>query len=107
VVIIADISGIALLTFYVQTWDEYYTKTLTLGVISGPVEGILTLVVVFAFTAFKGPRFWQRSTLECFGVKPGNWAVNGGVGERIYTMAWTDWYMVYGGIVLVLATYGR
>jgi len=33
--------------------------------------------------------------------------VNGGVGERIYEMAWTDWYMVYGGVVLVFATYGR
>jgi len=98
---------IALLTFYVQTWDEYHTKTLTLGVISGPVEGILTLCIVFAFTAFKGPQFWHRSTLECLGVKPGNWAVNGGYGEMIYEMAWTDWYMVYGGIVLIFATYGR
>ncbi|KAL8685712.1 MAG: hypothetical protein Q9224_005706, partial [Gallowayella concinna] len=44
----------ATLTFYVQTWDEYYTQTLTLGIISGPVEGILTLCIVYAFTAIKG-----------------------------------------------------
>lgn len=51
--------------------------------------------------------FWHRSLLECFGVKPGAWAVNGGWGETLYEMAWTDWYMVYGGIVLVGSTWGR
>merc|ERR1711977_316825 len=59
----------ALLTFYVQTWDEYHTKTLTLGLISGPVEGIIIMVMVYAFTAIKGgASFWQQSMLATMGV---------------------------------------
>ncbi|KAF2103952.1 ethanolaminephosphotransferase [Rhizodiscina lignyota] len=91
----------SLLTFYVQTWDEYHTKTLTLGIISGPVEGILTLCIVYAITAIKGGgSFWQQSLLKTIGVgeKP-EW-----MPETAYDMAWNEWYMVYGGIVLVFNT---
>ncbi len=50
----------ASLTFYVQTWDEYHTHTLTLGVVSGPVEGIITLCIVYAMTAYMGGgSFWE------------------------------------------------
>jgi ethanolaminephosphotransferase len=94
----------SLLTFYVQTWDEYHTKTLTLGVISGPVEGILTLCIVYAITAVKGGgSFWQQSLLKTVGVseKPA-WMPAGA-----YDMAWNEWYMVYGGIVLVFNTIQR
>ena len=59
----------SLLTFYVQTWDEYHTKTLTLGLVSGPVEGILTLCIVYAITAFMGGgSYWQQSMLQTLGV---------------------------------------
>ncbi|CAG5177906.1 uncharacterized protein ALTATR162_LOCUS8437 [Alternaria atra] len=88
------------LTFYVQTWDEYHTHTLTLGVISGPVEGILTLCLVYAATAFLGGgSFWQRSMIQTLGVKE-----QGLIPEVLYNMAWNEWYMVYGGIVLVFNT---
>lgn len=53
------------MTFYVQTWDEYYTQVLTLGVISGPVEGVLTLCLVYAITAYMGGgSFWHQPMLE-------------------------------------------
>jgi ethanolaminephosphotransferase len=90
----------ALLTFYVQTWDEYHTKTLTLGVISGPVEGILILVTVYAFTAIKGgASFWQQSMFRTVGIP--EYAF---IPQYIYELPFNEWYMVQGGIVLVLNT---
>ncbi|KAI9889511.1 MAG: hypothetical protein M1814_005205 [Vezdaea aestivalis] len=90
----------ALFTFYVQTWDEYFTQTLTLGVISGPVEGILTLCVVFALTAVKGgARFWHTPMLPTIGIGKQSW-----MPEVLYELPWYQWYMVYGGIVLVFNT---
>ncbi|KAI9670713.1 MAG: hypothetical protein M1817_003823 [Caeruleum heppii] len=90
----------ALLTFYVQTWDEYHTQTLTLGLVSGPVEGILTLCIVYAFTALKGgAHFWHQSLLRTLGVQK-----YGFIPEYFYELPFTDWYMIYGGIVLVANT---
>lgn len=86
-----------------QTWDEYYTKTLTLGVISGPVEGVLTLCAVFAYTAVKGGgSFWQQSFLATIGVGRHSFIPN-----TLYEWSWGEWYMVYGSIVLVFATGSR
>ncbi|PYI07067.1 Choline/ethanolaminephosphotransferase [Aspergillus sclerotiicarbonarius CBS 121057] len=88
------------MTFYVQTWDEYYTQVLTLGVISGPVEGVLTLCVVFGFTAYiGGGSFWHRSMLEAIGVPKMAF-----LPDNIYNMAFTQWYLVYGGVLLFFAT---
>ncbi|MCJ1262621.1 hypothetical protein MMC22_002491 [Lobaria immixta] len=90
----------ATLTFYVQTWDEYYTQTLILGIVSGPVEGILTLCIVYAFTAVKGGgSFWQQSMFETIGI-----AKHGIIPDYIYELPFNEWYMVYGGIVLVFNT---
>lgn len=91
---------IALLTFYVQTWDEYHTKTLTLGIISGPVEGILILITVYAFTAIKGGgSFWQRSMLRTVGVPQYDF-----IPKYIYELPFNEWYMVQGAVVLILNT---
>ena len=55
-------------TFYLTTWEEYHTGTLYLGVVSGPVEGVLMLCGIFAFTAVKGmikptrARFYANSS---------------------------------------------
>lgn len=96
---ITDIPS-ALLTFYVQTWDEYHTRTLTLGVVSGPVEGILTLCIIYAITAIKGGgSFWQQSVLASLGVENTNL-----IWDPIYDMSYVDWYIVYGGIMLVFNT---
>lgn len=97
----------SLLTFYVQTWDEYHTKTLTLGLVSGPVEGILTLCVVYAITAVKGGGwYWHQPMLETIGVSR-----KGALGHVLPKMAWEadfiDFYMLYGGLVLVFNTIER
>ncbi|KAH6677667.1 sn-1,2-diacylglycerol cholinephosphotransferas-like protein [Halenospora varia] len=78
----------SLLTFYVQTWDEYHTKTLTLGIVSGPVEGIVILTLVF----------WQQAMLPTVGIPQGF------IPNYIYNLPFNEWYMVQGGIVLVLNT---
>ena len=93
----------SLLTFYVQTWDEYHTKTLTLGLISGPVEGILTLCIVYAVTAVKGGGwYWQQSVLEVMGIPRFDL-----IPERIWTADFGDFYMLYGGLVLAYNTIER
>ncbi|KAK2808223.1 hypothetical protein FQN50_004964 [Emmonsiellopsis sp. PD_5] len=89
------------LTFYVQTWDEYFTQTLTLGVISGPVEGILTLCVVYATTAIKGgASFWHRPMLSTFGVPSSHL-----IPDSLYNLPFTTWYILYGGVVLLFGTF--
>ena len=94
---------VATLTFYVQTWDEYHTQTLTLGIVSGPVEGILTMCLVYALTAyFGGGSFWNRSMLQALGVKPSVL-----IPDYFYNLAWTDWFLGYGGIMLVFNTVQR
>lgn len=88
------------MTFYVQTWEEYHTHTLTLGIISGPVEGILVLCVVYALTGFLGGgSFWQHSMLASLGVAHYDF-----IPDAIYNLAWNEWYMAYGSIVLIFNT---
>ncbi|KAH8426447.1 aminoalcoholphosphotransferase [Aspergillus melleus] len=88
------------MTFYVQTWDEYYTQVLTLGIISGPVEGVLTLCIVFGFTAYMGGgSFWHRPMLETVGIPKLNF-----IPQQVYDMPFTQWYLVYGAFVLFFAT---
>lgn len=91
-----------LLTFYIQTWDEYHTHTLTLGLVSGPVEGIMTLIIVFALTAILGgSSFWQQSLCYTVGARRSS------VGDVIYDVAWNEWFMIYGGLVLIFNTVQR
>ena len=94
---------IAAFTFYVQTWEEYYTQTLTLGLISGPVEGILTLCAVYAFTAFVGyGSFWQQSMFETIGLPKFAF-----IPEIVYGLQFDEWWIIYGGLVLVFNTVTR
>lgn len=73
---------------------------LTLGLISGPVEGILTLCIVYAITAIKGGgSFWQQSMLAAFGVPKSSL-----IPQSLYDMPFNEWYMVYGGLVLIFNT---
>lgn len=82
-----------------QTWDEYYTQTLTLGVISGPEEGVLTLCTVFAFTAYEGgASFWHNSMLKTVGAPK-----LGFLPDWLYDVSFTEWYIVYGAFVLFFA----
>lgn len=94
----------SLMTFYVQTWDEYHTKTLTLGIINGPVEGILTVVCIYALTGYLGgASFWRQPMLPTLGVPqalPGSVTIP----PAVYNLSFTEWYMVQGAIVLVYNT---
>lgn len=91
---------IASLTFYVQTWDEYHTKTLTLGIVNGPVEGVLIICAIYAATGyFGGGHIWTNSALQTFGV-PKSFLIP----DLIYNMSFSDWYMVQGFVVLCLNT---
>jgi ethanolaminephosphotransferase len=95
-----SINILALLTFYVQTWEEYHTKTLTLGIVNGPVEGILTIVAIFAVTGYKGgASFWQQSMFGALGVPS-----DIGIPSFIYNLSFTEWYMVQGTVMLVYNT---
>lgn len=88
------------MTFYVQTWDEYYTQILTLGFVSGPVEGILALCTVYGFTAYMGGgSFWHQSMLATIGVPKPSFLPN-----LLYDMPFTQGYLVYGAFVLFFAT---
>lgn len=61
---------IATLTnFYLTTWEEFHTGTLFLSAFSGPVEGILMIVAIYALTAaVGGPLFWDRGILNVTGL---------------------------------------
>ncbi|KAI0130089.1 CDP-alcohol phosphatidyltransferase-domain-containing protein [Xylariales sp. AK1849] len=90
----------SLCTFYVQTWDEYHTKTLTLGIVSGPVEGVLILVFVYALTGYMGgASFWQQSMMATLRIP------SFGIPDFIYDLSFTEWYLVQGTVVLVFNTY--
>lgn len=83
-----------------QTWDEYHTKTLTLGIVNGPVEGVLILCAVYMFTGFVGgAHFWQQSMLRTLGLPE-----NMGISRFVYELSFTEWYMVQGAVVLVFNT---
>jgi ethanolaminephosphotransferase len=67
------------------------------------VEGIVTLCIVYALTAYLGGgSFWQQSMLGSLGVKHYDL-----IPSAIYNLAWNEWYMVYGGVVLVFNTVSR
>ena len=82
---------------------QYHTKTLTLGFISGPVEGILTLCIVYAITAIKGGGwYWQQPMLEALGFPRVSW-----LPRQAYEADFGEFYMLYGGLVLVYGTIAR
>lgn len=98
--VIQSLTATATMTFYVQTWDEYYTQVLTLGVVSGPVEGVLTLCTVYALTAYLGGgSFWHQPMLETMGVSKPSF-----ITQSVYDMPFTQWYLVYGALMLFFAT---
>ena len=95
----------SLMTFYVQTWDEYHTKTLTLGIVNGPVEGILILVGVYALTGYMGGgHIWQKALLPTFGLPQTLFSGAVTIPGFFYNLSFTEWYLVQGTVVLVLNT---
>jgi len=55
--------------FYLSTWEEYHTGTLFLSAFSGPIEGILIIIVLYIITGFKGPTFWDQGILTTIGIR--------------------------------------
>lgn len=73
---------------------------MTLGLVSGPVEGILTLCIVYGITAIKGGgSYWQQPMLPALGLP-----YIDALPKAAYTMDFGDFYMLYGGLVLVFNT---
>lgn len=52
---------IASSTFYLATWETYYTGTLYLGFINGPTEGLLISIGGLLASAFYGPHIWKTT----------------------------------------------
>jgi ethanolaminephosphotransferase len=48
------LGALSFLVFVMGTWAEYYTNTLHLGIISGPVEGAIGLIVSSLLSAYHG-----------------------------------------------------
>ncbi|RKP05043.1 CDP-alcohol phosphatidyltransferase-domain-containing protein [Thamnocephalis sphaerospora] len=58
----------AMCNFYLSTWEEYHTGTLFLGYFSGPVEGVIVIVLVMLATGVVGPSVWLLPFKETFGL---------------------------------------
>lgn len=87
----------SLCAFYLTTWEEYHTGTLYLGLVSGPVEGVLTLCTVYAYTAYVGGgSFWQQPLLSVLGL--GKYAHL--LPEMVRDWSLVRINLVYGGIML-------
>ncbi|TFK56424.1 Choline/ethanolaminephosphotransferase [Heliocybe sulcata] len=90
-----------LANFYLTTWEEYHTGQLYLGVFSGPVEGILMIVVIFVISGFYGPAFWDTPVLS---VIPGSVKRIPTVARLIQSvpknLGLNDAFMVFGGLAL-------
>lgn len=54
---------------FLSSWEEYHTGTLYLGVVNGPVEGILLAVLNLVVSGLHplGAGFWAQTTLKAFG----------------------------------------
>lgn len=52
---------LCLCNFYLSTWEEFHTKKLFLSKFSGPVEGIIILVICYFITGVWGTQFvWHK-----------------------------------------------
>ncbi|EIM21256.1 Choline/ethanolaminephosphotransferase [Wallemia mellicola] len=63
--VLSQIATIA--NFYLSTWEEYHTGTLYLSVFSGPVEGIIIIVILYIITGIFGPQIWSTSLINFIG----------------------------------------
>lgn len=55
-----------LANFYLTTWEEWHTGQLYLGPFSGPVEGIIMIVIIYFISGFCGPAVWDTRILDLF-----------------------------------------
>ncbi|OJT04512.1 hypothetical protein TRAPUB_4782 [Trametes pubescens] len=86
-----------LANFYLTTWEEYHTGQLFLGVFSGPVEGILSVVLLYTITGFTGPQFWDTEFLAL--TRLDRYPI---VLQYIPRLGLNDAFMVFGGFGMAL-----
>jgi len=84
-----------LANFYLTTWEEYHTGQLYLGVFSGPVEGILMIVMIFIVTGFYGPTFWDQKILTFTRLENADW-----IASRVPNVALNVCFMIFAGFAL-------
>ena len=90
----------SLCAFYLTTWEEYHTGILYLGLVGGPVQGMLMLCTIFAIIAFKGGSFWQKPILETLGLPCPDFLPPVLTPPVLRDMPSAQWYLVYEGIIL-------
>ncbi|GAA5982938.1 hypothetical protein JCM5350_001562 [Sporobolomyces pararoseus] len=81
--------------FYLSTWEEWHTGTLFLSAFSGPVEGILLVVGIFAVTGIKGPQFWDTGVLTLFGLSPSD------IPFPVKNLPLNDLFLIFSSVGLV------
>ncbi|KAH9950982.1 Choline/ethanolaminephosphotransferase [Amylocystis lapponica] len=86
-----------LANFYLTTWEEYYTGQLFLGWFSGPVEGILMIVMLYIVSALYGTTFWDTGFLTFTGL----WKIPA-IAENIPDIGMNELFMFLGGVVVAL-----
>ncbi|BGP14538.1 hypothetical protein JCM10213_001886 [Rhodosporidiobolus nylandii] len=94
------------MNFYLTTWEEYHTGTLFLSAFSGPVEGILLVVAVFAITGFKGPQFWDTGVLSLLGIHPSSYPILSSLLFRLKDLPLNDLFLVFSAIGLLFNIVG-
>jgi len=85
----------SLCIFYLTTWKEYHSGILYLGLVSEPIEGVLTLCTTYAITTFKGGSFWQKPMRDTLGLPCPDF-----LPPVLRYMQFARWYLVHGGIIL-------
>lgn len=86
-----------LFNFYLTTWEEYHTGILFLSSFSGPVEGILMIIVFYLVTAYTGPWFWHQSICDIIRVDTNALPLP----KLITDVTLNDMYLAFAGIGLL------
>ncbi|KAJ3190497.1 hypothetical protein HDU85_000796 [Gaertneriomyces sp. JEL0708] len=89
----------AMTNFYGSTWEEYYTGTLYLSVVSGPVEGVVMIVGVVVMAGVYGPGIY-RYPLDKFLTKIGLGTVTTYLPAFISSTSLNRLLTVLGGVIL-------
>ncbi|BGP30717.1 hypothetical protein JCM10296v2_002474 [Rhodotorula toruloides] len=87
--------------FMLTTWEEFHTGTLFLSAFSGPVEGILLIVAIFAVTGFKGPQFWDTGVLTALGLHPSTNSLLASLPFQVKDLPINDLFLCFSAIGLL------
>jgi len=52
---------IAMTTFFMATWEEYYVESLNLPIVNGANEGIFFVIIIYLISAILGCQIWNHS----------------------------------------------